>query len=218
MFGLIFAPLRLAVKIVTAILSLILLYFAFTFVQIWLTGRTHSTADAQAIVVFGTTEDNGKPSQELKARLDEALIVYRAKRAPWIAVTGGNRPGDKYTEAGVSARYLESHGVPTKRIIVGGGSDTWQNVETVAPFLKKHYLFSVITVTDPFHEYRAMAIASSQGLFPIPSPVKNSPTIEHSLWRYYLKETLAVGVGRLIGYGRLSSWTTMTHISLPSGG
>jgi len=218
MFGLIFAPLRLAIKIVTTILAIIVLYFVFTFVQIWLTGRTHSTSQAQAIVVFGTTENNGKPSQELRARLDEALIVYRAGRAPWIAVTGGNRPGDVFTEAGVSAKYLEAHGVPKSKILVGGGSDTWQNVQTVAPLVKAHHLYNVITVTDPFHEYRAMAIASSQGLFPVPSPVENSPTIKHSLWRYYLKESLEVGVGRIIGYGRLSSWTTSTHISIPSGG
>ena len=218
MFGLVFGPLRLAIKIVSTIVSLIVLYFAVTFVQIWLTGRTHSTSNAQAILVFGTTENNGTPSQELKARLDEALAVYRAGRAPWIAVTGGSRPGDVYTEAGVSATYLEAHGVPKAKIIIGGGSDTWQNVATVAPTLKKYYLYSVITVTDPFHEYRAMAIASSQGLYPVPSPVENSPTIKHSLWRYYLKESLEVGVGRIIGYGRLSSWTTSTHISLPSGG
>ncbi len=218
MFGLVFAPLRLFVKIVTTILTIIIVYFAFTFVQIWLTGRMHSSSQAQAILVFGTTEDNGKPSQELTARLDEALVVYRARRAPWIAVTGGNRPGDKFTEAGVSATYLEAHGVPKARIIVGGGDDTWQNVLSVARQLKAHHLFNVITVTDPFHEYRAMANASAQGLYPVPSPVQNSPTIKHSLWRFYLKETLAVGVGRLIGYGRLSSWTTSTHISLPSGG
>jgi uncharacterized SAM-binding protein YcdF (DUF218 family) len=218
MFGLIFAPLRLAIKIVTAILTIILLYFAFTFVQIWLTGRTHSTASAQAILVFGTAEDNGKPSQELQARLNEALIVYKAGRAPWIAVTGGSRPGDAYTEAGVSSTYLKAHGVPARRILVGGGGDTWQNVETVAPLLKAHNLYHVITVTDPFHEYRAMAISSSQGFFPIPSPVENSPTIKHSLWKFYLKESLEVGVGRIIVYGRLSSWTTSTRISIPSGG
>jgi len=218
MFGLIFAPLRLAIKIVTAVLTIILLYFAFTFVQIWLTGRTHSTASAQAILVFGTAEDNGKPSQELQARLNEALIVYKAGRAPWIAVTGGSRPGDAYTEAGVSATYLKAHGVPASRILVGGGGDTWQNVETVAPLLKAHNLLHVITVTDPFHEYRAMAISSAQGFFPIPSPVENSPTIKHSLWKFYLKETLEVGVGRIVGYGRLSSWTTSTRISIPSGG
>lgn len=218
MFGLIFAPLRLAMKIVSAILTLVVLYFAVTFVQIWLTGRTHSTASAQAILVFGTAEDNGKPSQELRARLDEALAVYRAGRAPWIAVTGGNRPGDVYTEAGVSATYLEAHGVPKPYIIVGGGDDTWQNVKSVARQLKAHHLYSVITVTDPFHEDRAMANASSQGFSPIPSPVENSPTVKNSLWRYYLKETVAVGVGRIIGYGRMSSWSTSLHISFPSGG
>ncbi len=218
MFGLIFAPVRLFLKIVVTILTVIVLYFAVTFVQIWLTGRVHSTSHAQAILVFGTAEDNGKPSPELRARLDEALKVYRAGRAPWIAVTGGNRPGDKYTEAGVSATYLEARGVPKDRIIVGGGDDTWQNVLSVAGQLKARFLYNVITVTDPFHEDRAMANASAQGLFPVPSPVENSPTIKYSLWRYYLKETLAVGVGRLIGYGRLSSWTTANHITLPSGG
>lgn len=218
MFKLIFAPVRLVMKIVTTLIMVVLLYFGVTFVQIWLTGRTHSTAKAQAILVFGTTEDNGKPSQELTARLEEALSVYRAGRAPWVAVTGGNRPGDVYTEAGVSATYLEAHGVPADRILVGGGSDTWQNVKSVASLLKDRHLYHVITVTDPFHEDRAMAVTSSQGFSPIPSPVENSPTIKHSLWKYYLKETLAVGVGRIIGYGRLSSWTTATHISIPSGG
>ena len=86
-------------------------------------------------------------------------------------------------------------------------ADTWQNVATVLFELKTHHIRTVITVTDPFHEDRAMAIASAQGLIPYPSPVRNSPTIKIQLWRYYLKETLEVGVGRIIGYGRLSSWT-----------
>ena len=119
-----------------------------------------------------------------------------------MAVTGSNRPGDVYTEAGVSKTYLEDHGVPASRILVGGGSNTWENVETVMPKLKAHHIKTVITVTDPFHEFRAMAIASSQGLIPYPSPVSNSPTIKYQLWRYYLKETLEVGVGRIVGFGR----------------
>ena len=215
----IFGPIKLALRVASAVLSLMVLYLAVTFIQIWLTGHEHSSAKAQAILVFGTTEYNGTPSQELQARLDQALLLYRDGRAPWIAVTGGNRPGDVYTEAGVSAAYLEQHGVPGSRILKGSGSDTWQNVSSVMAALKAHDIVSVITVTDPFHEYRAMAISSSQGLKPVPSPVPNSPTIKHSLWRYYLKETMDVGVGRIIGYGRLSSWTaTSTSTSLPSGG
>jgi uncharacterized SAM-binding protein YcdF (DUF218 family) len=218
LFRLIFAPLRWALKILLSLTGVIVLYFGFTFGQIWLRGHEHSTGPAQAILVFGTTEDNGVPSPELAARLDEALVVYRAHRAPWVAVTGGRRPGDLYTEAGVSATYLEDHGVPHDRIIIGGGSDTWQNVASVAPTLEARGLRHVITVTDPFHEYRAMANAAAQGLIPEPSPVEHSPTIKFSLWRYYLKETLDVGVGRLVGYGNLSRWTTHSGVSLSSGG
>lgn len=204
----IFGPFKLVLRIISFVLSVIILYFAVTFVQIWLTSHEHSNAKAQAILVFGTTEDNGVASPELQARLNHALHLFREGRAPWLVVTGGNRPGDDYTESGVSATYLEKHGVAKADILQGFGGDTWQNVSTVMPLLKAHHIVRVITVTDPFHEYRAMAISSSQGLTPVPSPVPNSPTIKHSLWKYYLKETFDVGVGRIVGYGRLSAWTT----------
>jgi len=202
----IFGPLKLIFRIISLLLSAVILYFAVTFVQIWMTGHEHSTKRAQAILVFGTTEDNGTPSPELKARLDQALVLWHKDRAPWIAVTGGKRPGDHFTEAGVSATFLEAHGVPAAKILKGSGTDTWMNVATVLPKLKAHDITTVLTVTDPFHEDRAMAISSSQGLTPYPSPVRNSPTVKHSLWRYYLKETFEVGVGRIIGYKVFHSW------------
>lgn len=208
----IFGPIKLIMKIISTIMTVVVIYFAVTFVQIWLTGHEHSIASAQAILVFGTTENNGTPSPELRARLDDALTLYRGHRAPWVVVTGGNQPGDAFTEAGVSATYLEQHGVPASRILVGGGSDTWQNVSSVIGAMRAHHLVTVLTVTDPFHEYRAMANASAQGLSPQPVPVANSPTVKHSLWKFYLKETLAVGVGRIVGYGRLSSWTTSANV------
>lgn len=202
----IFGPIKLVLRIVALLITVAIVYFALTFVQIWLTGHEHSTRHARAILVFGTTEDNGTPSPELRARLDQALILWHKDRAPWIAVTGGKRPGDHFTEAGASATYLERKGVPASKILEGSGTDTWQNVSSVLSKLKKHHITTVLTVTDPFHEDRAMAISSSQGLTPYPSPVRNSPTIKHSLWKYYAKETFEVGVGRIIGYGRFHSW------------
>jgi uncharacterized SAM-binding protein YcdF (DUF218 family) len=202
----IFGPFKLVLRIISMLIAIVIIYFAVTFIQIWLTGHEHSTRDAQAILVFGTTEDNGTPSPELAARLDQALVLWHKDRAPWIAVTGGKRPGDQFTEAGVSAAYLEGKGVPKSKIIVGSGTNTWQNVETVVTKLTSHHISTVLTVTDPFHEDRAMAISSSQGLTPYPSPVRNSPTVKHSLWKFYAKETFEVGIGRIIGYGRFSSW------------
>jgi uncharacterized SAM-binding protein YcdF (DUF218 family) len=204
----ILGPLRPVLRVVALFVAVLVVYFGVTFVQIWLRGHEHSTARAQAILIFGTTEDDGTPSAELTVRLAHALALFRDGRAPLVAVTGGKRPGDLYTEGGVSATYLERHGVPAKDILIGAGSDTWQNVATVLPALQAHRVRTVLTVTDPFHEYRAMAIAAAQGLVPYPSPVSDSPTVHYSLWRYYLKETLEVGVGRIVGYRRLSSWTT----------
>ena len=204
----IFGPLKLALRIVSLVFSVVVLYFAITFAQIWLTGHSHSAKDAQAILVFGTAENNGRPSPELQARLDHALMLWRTHRAKFVVVTGGKLKGDVFTEAEVSASYLEHHGVPSGKILLGSGHDTWQNVSTVLGQMRKLHLVSVLTVTDPFHEDRAMAIASSQGLTTYPSPVPNSPTSKHSLWKFYVKETLEVGVGRIIGYARLSSWTT----------
>jgi len=204
----IFGPIKLVLKIISSLFSLVLLYYGFTIFQIWNTSHDHATSNAQAILVFGTAEMNGTPSPALAARLDQAAALFRAQRAPWVVVTGGNRPGDLYTESGVSKVYLEHHGVPATRILQGFGDDTWQNVTTSLGVMNSHHIHNVLTVTDPFHEYRAMAIASSNGLSPQPSPVPNSPTIKGGLWGYYVKEGLDVSVGRIVGYGTLSSWTT----------
>ncbi len=202
----ILGPLKLVLRLVGLALSLCVLYLAVTFVQIWLTGQQHATNNANAIVVFGTTENDGVPSPELTARLDEALSLYNDGRAPYIAVTGGKQPGDVYTEAGVSRDFLVAHGVPASRVIVGGGNDTWENVASVAPTLVRRHLTDVLTVTDQFHEYRAMAISSDQGLSPHPTPTTTSPIGGVSLVGYYAKETLEVSVARVVGYQHLSRW------------
>ncbi len=202
----IFGPIKLVIKIVTLFITVVVLYFAVTFVQIWMRGHDHATGSAQAILVFGTTQDNCRPSVELQDRLDEALVLYRAGRAPIIAVTGSNQPGDRCTEAGVSAQYLVQHGVPKRALVVGGGKDTWQNVSSVVPALKTLNATTVFTVTDPFHEYRAMATASAQGLRPLSEPTTTSPIRGTDQWSHYLRETLEVGVGRIVGLHTLSNW------------
>jgi uncharacterized SAM-binding protein YcdF (DUF218 family) len=202
----ILGPLKLALKILGAIVGVVVLYFAVTFVQIWLTGRQHSDRNAGAILVFGTAEDDGRPSPELADRLEHTLSLFNDGRAPLVAVTGGKRPGDVFTEAGVSATWLVGRGVPRQDIVVGGGDDTWQNVSSVAPALTRRGVSTVLTVTDPFHEYRAMAITSDHGFTPYPSPVSNSAVGGTDLLRHYITETLEVGVARIVGYENLSHW------------
>lgn len=180
-------------------------YLGVTGVQVWLTSREQSTASADAILVMGSAEYDGTPSPDLDARLAQALALFAAKRAPLIAVTGGKEVGDTHTEAGVSAAWLEVRGVPAGDIIVGSGSDSYQNVASVAPSLKARGVVSLLVVTDPFHEDRAMAIASTFGFTPAPTPTEHSPLQGSGTLSYFLKETVAVAAGRIIGYGTLSN-------------
>jgi uncharacterized SAM-binding protein YcdF (DUF218 family) len=200
------APIKLALKILGVILAVLLVYVGVTFVQVWLTSRANDPHPANAILVFGTAANYLTPAPDLEARLDRALQLYQAGLAPVVAVTGGKRPGDRYTEGQISATWLETqpNGVPKAAIVVGSGADSWDNVGTIAPALRARGVHSVLVVTDPFHEDRAMAIASSYGFSPSATPSEHSPIGGPLELGYLIKESVEVAVGRIIGYGTLS--------------
>ena len=196
---------RFFIRVFSVLLVALLLYVVVTAVQVWMTSHDRSTAHADAIIVFGSAEYNGRPSPDLKDRLDQALALYRSGRAPIVAVTGGKQVGDRFTEAEVSAVYLVAEGVPAAQIVVGSGSDTYENVQSVEPPLKARGVKTLLVVTDPFHEDRAMAICSTFGFTPYPDPSQVTPLRGFGAFSYYLKETVAVAAGRLVGYGALSN-------------
>jgi uncharacterized SAM-binding protein YcdF (DUF218 family) len=197
------APVRWALRLGALVVALIVLYFAVTLVQVWLTSRDYAPRPAGAILVMGAAQYNCVPSPDLRARLDEALSLYREGYAHLIMVTGNKQPGDKCTEAETGARYLETKGVPAADILQAGGDNSYENVADAAPELKSHGVRVVLVTTDPFHEYRSMAISSGLGLSPFPTPTQTSPISGWSTVPYFVKETVGVGFGRLIGYDNL---------------
>lgn len=198
-------PVRLVLKIVGLLVAAIVLYFAVTLVQVWLTSREYDPQPAQAIVVMGAAQYDGVPSPDLQARLDEALLLYHEGYAPLIGVTGSKEPGDQFTEAESGARYLESqpHPVPADSILEAGGNDSWSNLADLAPELRDRGVHSILMVTDPFHEARSMAIASDLGFTPHPTPTHTSPITGFASVPYFLKEAVGVGLGRIIGFQHL---------------
>jgi uncharacterized SAM-binding protein YcdF (DUF218 family) len=197
------APFRWALKILALLVAAVVLYFAVTLVQVWLTSRHYDPHPAGAIVVMGAAQDNGVPTKDLAARLDEALILYRAGFAKEIMVTGYKELGDVHTEAEASATYLEAHGVPRSAILEAGGDNSYENLADAAPQLLARQDGVVLVTTDPFHEDRSMAIASSLGLTPSPTPTQTSPITGVATIPYFLKETIGVGFGRIIGWDHL---------------
>jgi uncharacterized SAM-binding protein YcdF (DUF218 family) len=196
-------PLRWALRIVLLVVAAIVLYFAVTLLQVWLTSRHYEPHPAGAILVMGAAQYDCVPSPDLRARLDQALTLYREHYAHLIMVTGYKEPGDRCTEAESGAMYLESKGVPAGDILQAGGDNTYENVAAAASVLERHRAKVVLVTTDPFHEARTMAIASNLSLSPSPTPTRNSPITGWSTVPYFLKETVGVGLGRIIGYNHL---------------
>ncbi len=196
--------LRFVFRVIAFVVALILIYLVVTAVQVWLTGRRYEPRLSGAIVVMGAAQYNGVPSPDLAARLDEAEILWRQHFAPTIMVTGWKEPGDHYTEAEASERYLVAAGIPGSDILEAGGSNTWQSLSEAAPVLLDRGDRTVLIATDPFHEARCLAIATSLDLVAYPTPTQTSPIKGFSTVPYYAKETVGMALGRIIGFDHLS--------------
>ena len=196
--------LRVTVRVALAAVALVGLYLAVTFVQVWWTARQDDATDAQAIVVLGAAQYDGTPSPVFEARLDHALELYEQGLAPTIVVTGGNQPGDRFTEAAAGANYLLANGVPEEDIRREvDAHNSWESLAAVARILDDEGVEEVILVSDPYHSYRVGQIARDLGMTPHLSPTRSSPASGFSELRSMVRETLAVSVGRFVGYRRL---------------
>lgn len=187
---------------VAAVLGLGVLYYAVSLYQVWSTGHHDAARKADAIVVMGAAQYDGRPSPLLQARLDHAILLYEAKYAPVIVVTGGKRSGDRFTEASASKKYLRQHGVPASAILSENkGHTTWESMQGVAALMKQRTKHpKVLIVTDPFHSLRSQLIAGELGLTAHSSATKTSPWGSGTQFRKSLKEAAGVALGRIIGF------------------
>jgi vancomycin permeability regulator SanA len=190
-------------RLVLVVLIGLVLYAAVTFVQVWLTSRRVEMVPAQAIVIMGAAQYDGVPSPDLTARLQDALALYHQGLAPLIVATGSKQPGDTYTEAEASARWLTAQGVPQTDVAEVGGNDSWSSLSEAAALLRLRGDRRVLIATDGFHEDRSLAIATDVGLRGMPVPATDSPISGWSAVPYFAREAVAVALGRFIGYSHL---------------
>ncbi|MEO7557331.1 MAG: YdcF family protein [Acidimicrobiales bacterium] len=193
--------LRTAVKVGLGVVAIAILYVGATFVQVWWASRQDDAQPAQAIIVLGAAQFDGRPSAVLAARLDHALELYQHGVAPLVVVTGGNQPGDRFTEAEASANYLEARGVPGSAIERETTStNSYGELAAAARFLHDRGITKVVLVSDPFHSFRIDAIADDVGLDALVSPTGSSPVSGFDKLTAMGRETFAVAIGRITGY------------------
>ena len=195
---------RRAVRAGVLVLIVVLGYYLVSLYQVWSTGRGDQARPVDAIVVMGAAQYDGEPSPQLAARLDHAVELWPQGIAPLVVVTGGNQPGDRFTEAEASARYLVERGVPEDAIVLENeGGNSYESLDGVARQLGERGLSDVLIVTDPYHSLRSRLIAEDLGLTAYVSPTPSSVvTGGESLVRHF-QEAAGVSVGRLVGFDRL---------------
>jgi uncharacterized SAM-binding protein YcdF (DUF218 family) len=187
-----------------ALVAVVLLaYVGGTFVQVYRAADHDGARPAQAIIVLGAAQYNGRPSLVLQDRLDHALALYRDGVADRIVLTGGRQEGDRYTEATAGYNYLRAQGLPDEALLREvHGHNTYESLAASARFLRVQDRESVVLVTDGYHAFRVGAIARDLGLDATVSPTETRLTRAGEL-RHIARETAAVAVGRLIGWDRL---------------
>jgi uncharacterized SAM-binding protein YcdF (DUF218 family) len=199
-----FLFLRWAIRLTVGLVALMVLYVGVTYAQVWLASRDDSQTTSSAIIVMGAAQWNGVPSPVLRNRLDHAAELYQAGAAPMVVVTGGKQQGDAVTQGRAGYEYLRAKGIPDAAIIVEvDGTNSYQELAAAKRLVRNAGGGNdVLIVTDPYHSMRVSAIASELGMV-----AHVSPTASPSSLREFFRESVAVSIGRLVGYRRLSSFT-----------
>jgi uncharacterized SAM-binding protein YcdF (DUF218 family) len=158
---------------------LILGALAATSVRIIQTARKSELHAADAIVVFGAAQYDGRPSPVFRARLDHAYDLFQEKLAPVVITTGGAGNDPKYSEGGVGRDYLIGRGIPEGDLIAETqGSDSARSAERVAVIMRTNDLHSCVAVSDAYHLFRIQQMLEREGLtvYVAPRPWSRPPT------------------------------------------
>lgn len=166
----------------------------------WYGGREHAQS-ADAIVVLGAAQYDGRPSPVLRARLDHGIALWRRGLAPRLVVTGGRGEGDTTSEAAVGRRYALRQGVPDRVIVVEPqGRTTSESMRGVARLLDATAR-RVILVSDGYHLLRVRLVASRNGLDPYTSPVPSGVRSGGDDWGHRASETVKLWYAVVMEWG-----------------
>lgn len=200
--------LRTLFRSFSTLVALVLVYLAVCVGQVWWTGSTDQARSVEAIVVMGVAQYDGRPSPQLQARLDHVITLWNAGTAPLVVTTGGNQPGDRFTEAEASQRYLVEAGVPESAIILENlGSSTLDSLRRVHDILANQDITEILIVTDAYHAARSRMVARDLGMVAHVSATPTSVVTGSQNIRRHIEEGLGVALANFIGFEALERLT-----------
>jgi uncharacterized SAM-binding protein YcdF (DUF218 family) len=144
--------------------------------RVWAQGERDDRRPADAIVVLGAAQYDGRPSPLFAARLDHAVELYQAGIAPRLILTGGKASGDRTTEAASARAYAMRLGVPRDAILMDEDSrTTLESIRAVGDLLRRNHLEDAVFVSDRPHMLRVLRMAADNGIDASGSPTSTSP-------------------------------------------
>jgi uncharacterized SAM-binding protein YcdF (DUF218 family) len=168
--------LKWGTALTVTLLIVVSAYWFYLYRQIRSQAIVDEAHQADAIVVLGAAQYNGRPSPVLKARLDHAYKLYKEGYAHAIITTGSYGPDPNFSEAHVSTKYLVEHGVDVSTIITEQGSgSTHDSIEASAGLMHAKGWKTALVVSDGFHLFRLKKMFQDQGIHAYTSPAVDSP-------------------------------------------
>lgn len=210
-----FGPIRWALKLLYFAVLAAVVYVVVSGFQVvsasHLSTEVSAVGPARAVVVLGAPVTGSEPGPDLTARLQQALLLYQAKRAPTLVIAGApataaaaSVPASAAVTS-VAESWLTANGVPASSIVTVSATDAASGLSQAVSVLGKGA--QVIVVTDAIDALWTKGAASHLGLSAQVSPAVGSEKAFYSelgpLWR----QATGVAVGRLIGYTR-ATWAS----------
>jgi uncharacterized SAM-binding protein YcdF (DUF218 family) len=139
-------------------------------------GPTRYERRADCAVVFGARVWNdGRPSDALADRVDEAIGLYRRGLVKRVVMSGGVEPENGLSEAEVMRARAEAAGVPREAILLDeAGVDTASTVRNTSRLMRDEGLGSALVVSHYYHEPRAKMLFDRAGVkaYTVPARMK----------------------------------------------
>ncbi len=194
-----------AISALAAILLAALLLIGTTGIAVWRAAHTDGASRvdrADAIIVLGAAQYEGRPSPVFEGRLKHAALLFREGRADTVLVLGAGLPGDVSTEAEAGRNYLVARGLPAGSVIaISEGHTTFESLRAAARFMRDRSMGSAFLVSDPWHNLRIERMASDLAIEGYASATWHSAArSEHSRLSGYVRETFAYLYYRVTGH------------------
>ena len=155
---------NLLFKIFFLLCFIFLIFYCILIYNIIKFSKKQYNGRADAVIVMGAAEWNGKPSPILKERINHALKILEEQRARYVVFTGGYGKNSPFAESLVSKNYSVRKGISADSIIVENVSNSSIDNLYYAFKVAGHFqLKTFIIVSDPIHMLRTMCIADYYG-------------------------------------------------------